>query len=324
MDTPQEGVQVRARSALAGIEAICRLAVIALVLGGVAGAQDLAPRSYVITPVHANAVTLSWSFFRGDLNLSGALPVGNAKGTFSVSAISYYRAFSFFGRSANFTVLVPYGIGTFRGETSGTQVSVYRSGLVDSAVRFAVNLKGGPAMALTEFARWKQKTLLGVSVRVIAPTGQYDPTKVINWGINRWAVKPEFGYSHRRGKWLLDGYGGMWFYSENPALFSLPAPKPQTRSPIASLEGHLMYDLKPRLWFSLDGNFWYGGSASVEGKLKPETTQTSSRLGATASFPLNRHQSIKVSYSTGAYSRFGAKFQQMSLAWQYAWVDKPR
>ena len=59
-----------------------------------------------------------------------------------------------------------------------------------------------------EFAHWKQKTLLGVSLKVIAPTGQYDGTKLINWVINRWAFKPELGYSRRLGNWLLDGYGG--------------------------------------------------------------------------------------------------------------------
>ena len=32
-----------------------------------------------------------------------------------------------------------------------------------------------------EFAHWKQKTLLGVSLKVIAPTGQYYGTKLINW-----------------------------------------------------------------------------------------------------------------------------------------------
>jgi len=43
-----------------------------------------------------------------------------------------------------------------------------------------------------EFADWKQKTLLGVSLKVIAPTGQYDGTKLINWVIKCWAFKPDW------------------------------------------------------------------------------------------------------------------------------------
>jgi hypothetical protein len=45
--------------------------------------------------------------------------------------------------------------------------------------------------------KWHQKMLLGTSLKVTAPTGQYDPTKLINWGANRWGFKPEFGYSQR-------------------------------------------------------------------------------------------------------------------------------
>ena len=48
------------------------------------------------------------------------------------------------------------------------------------------------------------EVLLGASLRVIAPTDQYDATKIVNWGINRWALKPELGYSERWGNWVLD------------------------------------------------------------------------------------------------------------------------
>jgi hypothetical protein len=54
---------------------------------------------------------------------------------------------------------------------------------------------GGPSMSGERFLKWKQKTILGLSLRMISPTGQYSPKKLINWGINRWAFKPELGYS---------------------------------------------------------------------------------------------------------------------------------
>ena len=130
---------------------------------------------------------------------------------------------------------------------------------MDFAARFSVNLKGGRAMSAPEFAKWKQKVLLGVSLRVIAPTGQYDPTKIVNWGINRWTFKPEFGYSERWGNWVLDAYADAWFYTTNPAFDAGPVPKPQSEQPIGSFEGHLSYDFKPGTWVSLDGNFWRGG-----------------------------------------------------------------
>jgi hypothetical protein len=171
-------------------------------------AQDLAPRAYVITPLHANAITLTYSFYDGSINYNGALPVSGATGTYSVPIFSYYHSFGLFGRSANIVASLPYGVGTFRGTAFGAEQHLYRSGLLDSAFRFSVNLKGGPAMPPQKFVKWKQKVLLGASLKVVAPTGQYDPTKLINWGTNRWAFKPEFGYSERWGgqmgaRWVL-------------------------------------------------------------------------------------------------------------------------
>jgi hypothetical protein len=78
-----------------------------------------------------------------------------------------------------------------------------------------------------------------------------------------------------------------------------------------------------RLWFSLDGNFWYGGRTSRNGVENTSTLQTSSRIGATASIPLSTHQSLKFSYSDGAYVRFGGNYQNVSVAWQYSWVGRP-
>ena len=123
------------------------------------------------------------------------------------------------------------------------------------SIRFSVNLMGGPAMQPQQFAKWKQRVMLGASLRVLAPTGQYDPTKLSNWGTNRWALKPEFGYSQRWGSWILDGYAGVWFYTANPAFYDIPVPQPQTEQPIGALEGHLSYDFKKgkgRMWASLD------------------------------------------------------------------------
>ena len=286
-------------------------------------AQDLAPRAYVITPAHSNAITLTWGFYDGGLNLSGAIPVSTS-GTYNVPVFSYYHSLSFFGRSANITASLPYGVGNFEAAALGRQKSAYLSGLFDLGFRFSVNIKGGPAMRLGEFSKWKQKTILGVSLRVIAPTGQYSPTHLLNWGINRWAFKPEFGYSRRWSNWVFDGYAGVWFYTTNSADFHIPHPAPQTEEPVGSFEGHLSRDFGRGTWVSLDGNFWWGGVTTLDSIRNPETRQTSSRVGGTAAFRVSKHQSIKISYSGGAYVRFGGNYQNVSLAWQYSWLGRPQ
>ena len=287
-------------------------------------AQELSPRAYLITPVRSNAITLTWSFYDGAVNFNGVYPYSGTTGIYHVPVLSYYHAFSLFGRSANVTASLPYGVGHFEGIANGTNQSVYRSGLLDLSARLSVNLYGGKAMPLSEFVTWKQKKLLGASLKIVAPTGQYNGNALINWSINRWALKPELGYSQRWGHWILDSYAGAWFYTVNPEFgYGLPAPKPQTEAPVGSLEGHFSYDFpKVGLWASLDSNFWWGGENAFRDKPIPSSKQVSSRLGSTLSIPFTRHQSIKIAYSGGTYARFGGNYQNLQVAWQYSWIGK--
>ncbi len=301
-----------------------------LFLAGVVAvsAQDLAPRAYLITPVHLNAVNLTYSFFDGGILFNDTVPITDASATTSISIFSYYHSLSFFGRSANVTAWLPYGVAHLQGKFIDNETKLYRSGLADSNFRFAVNLKGGPAMAAEEFRSWEQKRLLGVSLKVVAPTGQYNGALLINNGANRWAFKPEFGYSERWNHWVLDGYGAVWFFTTNPEYFShnafVPGTQSQSQKPIGAFESHLSYDVKPRLWFSLDGNFWFGGRTSLNGVETPQTFQTSSLAGATASVPFGKHQALKMSYSRGTYVRLGGNYQNVSMSWQYSWLGRPK
>jgi hypothetical protein len=290
-------------------------------------AQDLAPRAYIIAPIHSNAVTLSNSFNSGNLIFDSDIPISDATAKVSVSIFNYSHSLNFFGRTATFLAAIPYGVGNFHGTVMSTETNVYRSGLLASAFRFSVNLKGGPAMNLQEFAGWRQKTLIGVSLKVVPPTGQYDPAKLINYGTNRWAFKPELGVSRRWHHWLLDTYGAVWFFTKNDEFFSHnqfnPGVTSQTQAPVGAFEGHLSYDVKPRFWASLDGNFWFGGQTSLNGKENFGTLQQNSRVGCTLSVPVSKHQSLKFSYSDGAYIRYGGNYQAVSLAWQYSWIGRP-
>jgi hypothetical protein len=291
-------------------------------------AQDLTPRAYFVTPVRSNAVTISNIYNDGNLLFDGTVPITGATGKLYVPALSVYRSLSVFGRSANVTATLPYGVGTFKGTVLGAETSAYRSGLLDSVFRFSVNLHGGPAMSLEEMKtrRWRQKTLLGASLKVVAPTGQYDPTKLINLGGNRWAFKPELGLSRRFARnFIVDAYASVWLFTRNPEFFSrnqyFPGTQDQTQEPVAAFEAHLSYDFRPRLWVSLDANFWNGGRTSLNGVENPATLQRSSRVGLTASFPVSARHALKVGYAEGAYVRFGGDYRIVSLAWQYSWVS---
>lgn len=280
-------------------------------------AQDLSPRAYLITPVDGNAVVVNYSHLEGGVVFNGAVPITGAEANINVPLLSYYHSFDLLGRSANFTVAQPYGFGEFRGTVADVPRSAERTGLLDTYARLAVNLIGGPAMEPAEFARWRQGALLGASLEIVAPTGQYDPTKLVNWGSNRWGFKPEIGYSQRLGNWVLDAYGAVWFFTDDPRYY--PGANTQSESPVGAVEAHLSYDFRPGVWVSLDANYWWGGETSLNGVKNLATDQKSSRVGVTAAFRITQHQSIKLSFSDGAYVRYGGNYRNITLAWQYAW-----
>ena len=281
--------------------------------------QDLSPRAYLITPAGANAVTLTYSFNDGSVFVDPSLPIEDLKITFQIQAISYYHAYNLWGRSSNVTFLVPYALGNASGIVAGSRAAVYRSGLADSRIRFAVNLKGGPALTRTEFPSWHEKGLIGFSFTAIIPTGQYDPARIMNGGSNRWAFKPELGLSRRWGHWVLDCYAGAWLITPNSKYF--PGNSVRTQQAIGVGEAHLTYYAKPRLWASLDGNYWVGGRSTVNGQ-KNFDEQRNSRMGFTVAVPTTQHQSLKLSYARGAYVTIGGDYTTISAAWQYSWLGK--
>jgi hypothetical protein len=290
-------------------------------------AQDLTPRAYFPTPVSSNAVIVTYAVSDGEVVFDPTLPVDDSTGTIHATAVSYYYAFDFLGRSANVAAALPFAVGDVRGEVKGGENAVRRTGIGDAVVRLAVNIRGGPARSPLEFARASPiRSVLGASLKVVAPTGQYDHTRLINLGTNRWAFKPELGYARRVIRPIVEAYAGVWLFTANDDfLASDPASRGDRRqqAPIGALELHVSYDVNPRLWISTDFNYWYGGRVSVNGEQHLLTLQANSRLGVTASLPLSLHQSLKISYSDGLVVRFGGRFRTLSIGWQYGWFGLP-
>ena len=290
---------------------------ISLTVVSMARPQELAPRAYAIAPIGANYFTFSNAYNTGGVFTDPAAPVQDAKARFTVRTVSIYHSFSLFGRTSNVTVLFPYDTGHFAALLNGVPIAATRSGTGEARFRLAVNLSGGRAVAPEEFPGWKEERLLGVSITVVAPTGQYDAVRLINLGYNRWGLKPEVGYARHMSSWALDLYGGVWKYSSNSAYY--PGTSQKSQTVVYAGEAHLSYSLKPRLWISADGNFWAGGRSIVD-SATATGFQRNSRAGGTVSIPLTSHWSAKASFSSGIYIPLGGDFKQATLGLQYGWI----
>jgi hypothetical protein len=96
-----------------------------------------------------------------------------------------------------------------------------------------------------------------------------------------------------------------------------------SQAPVGAIEIDLNYNVKPRLWVSINGNYWYGGAVTIDGVYRNGSLQANSRIGGTVSIPISKHQRLKFNCSDGLLTRFGGTFKTVALAWQYDWLGKP-
>jgi hypothetical protein len=179
-----------------------------------------------------------------------------------------------------------------------------------------MNLYGAPAMTPKAFASYRQQTIVGVSLTVAPPLGQYDPAKLINLGNNRWSFKPEVGLSRTNGQWVLEMMAGVWLFTDNTNFFG---GRTREQDPIAAVQAHLTYRFKRTMWLAGDANYFTGGRTTIGGRQNFDL-QRNSRIGATFSSALDRHQAIRFSVSRGAYTTIGADFTAIAVGYNYAWA----
>jgi len=295
---------------------ICSFLLVLLLASSVS-AQELEPRAYSPAPVGLNFLVVSYAYQFGEVLFDPTVPITDVEAKLNGSAIAYGRTFGIAGRSASALAAFPYVWGKVSGNVFEQRTEVTRSGNADSRFRLAVNLLGGPALKPREFAARKQTTTIGASLTMVAPTGQYDPAKLVNIGTNRWAFKPEVGIARPIGNWSVEFYGGVWLFTDNNNFFG---GQKREQAPMMSLQTHVSYTFKPRLWISGDATFYTGGRTTVNGVLKADL-QRNTRIGVTASFPLTKKTSLKAAWARGVITRIGGDFNVFGITWQYAWFD---
>lgn len=283
--------------------------------GAGARAQEMEPRAFSPSPVGANFLVLGYGYQWGSILFDPTLPVTDTTAQVHTLTAGYGRTFDLLGRSASFAVAVPYAWGKAEGNLADQAQEISRSGPCDMRLRLAANLLGGPALSPREFATRTPATTLGASLLVIAPTGQYDPARMINLGMHRWAAKPELGLSHPAGPWTLELTGGVWFFAPNLDYYQ---GQRRAQDPLLSVQGHACYTFRPRLWLALSSTYYAGGRVFLDGE-PSDTRQANSRAGLTLALPMGPQHSLKLTWSAGASTRVGQDFNSVGVAYQYLW-----
>jgi hypothetical protein len=286
-------------------------------LGQCAQAQELTPRAYWPAPVGTNVLVVGYVHNTGDILIDPSLPITGVESDIDSFALTYQRALDVLGRSASVQFNLPYSNGLTEGFVEGEYRQRKTVGLADMRARFAINLAGAAALDPAGFTALRKdpRPIVGASVVVQAPTGEYDVDRLINVGTNRWSIKPAIGaIIPLRPTWLLELELGAWFYGDNDDYQG----ETREQDPIVSLSVHLIKRLRPGFWVALDANYYKGGETRV-GDAPPLNLQRNSRAGFTVVMPFRGRHAVRASFSTGVETRSGGDFDNYSLAYIVAW-----
>jgi hypothetical protein len=286
-----------------------------LIVAAHARAAEVEPRAYVNTPVGVNFLLAGYCYTDGGLSTAASSPVKDAQLTMHTGLLAYARALDVWGKSGKIDVILPYsqlsGSATAGGKTFERNVS----GLNDPRFRFSVNLYGAPALSLEEFSKYKQDLIIGASIQISAPLGQYDGQRLVNLGNNRWFAKPDIGISKAWGSLVLELSTGVYLFTRNDDFFG---GKTLDQDPVYSPQVHVTYNFGRGIWAALSYTYDYGGRTTTNG-VSNDDLQQNSRVGGTLAFPVNRNNSIKLYSSSGVHTSVGTNYDSIGILWQYRW-----
>jgi hypothetical protein len=282
-----------------------------------ATAQEAEPRAYSNTPVGLNFLIAGYLYSEGKLAFDPNLSIADAKFHANTGLVAYVRSFDFAGQSAKFDVIVPASSFAAQGVVNGMPRDREMSGLGDPRFRVSVNLVGAPALLAKDFSSYKQDLIVGVSLQVSAPLGQYDNSKLLNLGNNRWSFRPELGISKAWGPWTFEIAPSVTIFGDNTDFFGGNV---FAQAPIYAVQAHILYTFQSGVWMALDGIYFEGGRTALNG-VKSDNEQRNTRAGFTLALPIDRNNSLKLSGSTGITTRTGSEFRAAGIAWQYRWGE---
>lgn len=280
-------------------------------------AQEAEPRSYSNTPIGLNFLIGGYGYSEGKIPFDPDLAIANAKFNSDTEVLAYVRSFDLGGQSAKFDVIAPASSFSARALLNDQPAERQMSGLGDPRFRLSVNLFGAPALSAKDFASYRQDLIVGFSMQVSAPLGQYDDSKLLNLGYNRWSFKPEVGFSKAWGPWTFELAPSVTIFSDNNDFFGGNI---FSQAPIYAVQGHILYNFQSGIWIALDGIYFEGGHTALNG-VKSYNEQANTRAGFTLALPIDRRNSLKLYASTGITTRTGSEFSAFGAAWQHRWGD---
>jgi len=271
------------------------------ILSPTSQAQEIEARTYSNAPIGINFIS------------AGVAQAKAGNYTLTSEVMGLTHIFDAGGQSGKITLVLPYGQLSGSSAIGGRTVNASTEGLSDPLIKAAINLYGAPALTLDQFKNYQQDLIIGASLTASVPWGKYNDNQLINVGANRWFIQPGLGISKALGPWRLELAGAGIFYTSNTNFMGGNS---LSQNPVYSTQTHAIYYFQNTAWVSVDATYFTGGQSYVNGN-PISGSQENWRFGTTMSYPVNKHNSIRLSASTGAYSRTNNSYDLYGISWQY-------
>ena len=275
-----------------------------LLMGVLCPQQTLAQvpgRFYWKTLSDANAVPVIFNSVSGNTNpfdpSHTVTPGASLDATMAIAG--YARTFSLFDRAAMAAVLLPMGRISGEATVAGRTFNQSANGFGDPMIEFNINLLGPSAQKnIPDVLRYEPGFSIDLLADLAIPIGDYDSDQPLNVGQNRWYGRLGAPIVWQLGPWVpgrrttLEFLPVVWFFGENDNYVG----QTLKTDPLFQLDAHLTRDLTERFWGSIDGAWYYGGKASINGVAGEELNNLG--VGLTLGYQINDNINLTVGYKT--------------------------
>jgi len=274
----------------------------ASLLGGPQASAQVPARFYWKTLSDGNAVPLIFNSINGNTNpFDPALTVTPGADFDATLAIAgYAHTFTLFDRSAMAALLVPMGRVSGDVTVAGRTFNQSASGFGDPMLEFSINLIGPAAQKnIPDALRYEPGFSVDLLTDLALPIGEYDSSKPLNIGQNRWYGRVGLPVIWQLGDWVpgrrttLEFLPAVWIFGDNSDYVG----QTLKTDPMFQLDAHLTRDFTEQLWGSLDAAWYSGGQASINGVTQGQKLNNLG-FGVTLGYTINDNLNLTLGYKS--------------------------
>ena len=217
----------------------------------------------------------------------------------TMAMVGYAKFLPLFDRATMISVIFPMGHISAETIIAGGTSKQVAKGFGDPMLEFDINIIGPKAqMSLPDLMRYEPGFSLDLMMDLAFPVGEYDNTKTLNLGQNRWYGRIGAPIVWQIGPWVpgrrttLEFLPAVWLFGDNTDYVG----KTMKTDPIFQLDAHFSRELTHNFWASLDGVWYNGGQATVD--TTQGTKLNNIGLGITLGYQINENINLTFGYKS--------------------------